>query len=200
MSKNLFGYATHMNEHPESVPDKEARRCVIIAGEEMEITDAAPLSVRVENIQTDRFSDPEVQKLLTVLEDYARYPIIEDTFPNHAERRAWEDALPTEDKASIRAYLDKNKLGLNQVSSVLNALACLSRILHTAEPTSFLSSFVAHARGEADLLATSMDTLSTSTLDMDREAYRRHALSLDRVARATLHAFATSLHGDQASP
>lgn len=117
-------------------------------GQKLKITEAVTFPHRVEDLNLSCFGITEVpmiRRMLEVLEEWVRDPIIEDTIANHNARRNWEDTIPED----VRSFLDNyNKLGIGQIASVINSLQTLPRLIEKQDPLlaeSLRSAWLPHA-------------------------------------------------------
>jgi len=173
-----LGYPTH------GMPEKDSSSNTLeIQGVAIHATPAEPFHPSKERITAARFGKDfdQIAEVLSMTCEWINLPILQDSFEDHAERRAWEEGLD----AASSIFLDENKIGANQWFAVYLQLGMLKKSVTVHEPElgAKIDKLIKDVPGIIERLNRYKNEGAAA-----REAYLAAIHDLDAVARAVVTA------------
>ena len=89
-----------------------------------------PLSAQVLEIDYNLFSEEKmstIKKMSEIVTNYLSYPLIEDNFQKHEQRRAWRKTMEQTYGDEFTSYYQRNKIRGNSFGYTINALRFMAK-------------------------------------------------------------------------
>jgi hypothetical protein len=112
-----------MSEHKDPSHGVESPFTRVIEGVSITVTPSEPFHPSKDRVNAERFGGDakDITEVIRMICEWVNMPILEDSFDDHADRRAWENGL---DKPT-RDWLDENKISGNQFSCPIMLLPAM---------------------------------------------------------------------------